>query len=306
MLDGTENTGGSFGQSPDFKKSKRQRQNLVDLTKVDRLPPHSLEAEQGALGCILLSPNEAMGICVEKLKAGAELFYDLRHQTLYETLAAMYDARDAIDLITVSQKLKDVHQLDGVGGLAYLSALLDATPSAANLPYYLEIIREKFILRRMIATCTEVVARVYEQPGEVDTLLDEVERDILKISEDRETTTIKPMKDLVRGAIDLIQDYHQRQGGLTGLATGFTELDKMTSGMHGGEMIVIAARPSMGKTSLAMNIAEHVAVNEKQPVGVFSLEMTSESLVMRLLCSLAKVNGRAIRDPGRDSPGAAH
>ena len=243
MLDGTENTGGGFGDSPDFKKSKRQRQNLVDLTKIDRLPPHSLEAEQGALGCILLSPNEAMGICVEKLKAGAELFYDLRHQTLYETVATMYDARDAIDLITVSQKLKDVHQLEGVGGLAYLSALLDATPSAANLSYYLEIIREKFILRRMIATCTEVVARVYEQPGEVDTLLDEVERDILKISEDRETTTIKPMKDLVRGAIDLIQDYHQRQGGLTGLATGFTELDKMTSGMHGGEMIVIAARP---------------------------------------------------------------
>ena len=296
MLDGTENTGGGFGNSPDFKKSKRQRQNLVDLSKVDRLPPHSLEAEQGALGCILLAPNEAMGSCVEKLKAGAELFYDLRHQTLYDTLAAMYDARDAIDLITVSQKLKDIHQLEGVGGLAYLSALLDATPSAANLPYYLEIIREKFILRRMIATCTEVVARVYEQPGEVDTLLDEVERDILKISEDRETVTIKPMKDLVRGAIDLIQDYHQRQGGLTGLATGFTELDKMTSGMHAGEMIVIAARPSMGKTSLAMNIAEHVAIDQKLPVGVFSLEMTSESLVLRMLCSRSRVNLRNIRD----------
>ena len=301
MLDGSDisngtpgNSGG--GRSADFKKSKRQRQNLVDLGKIDRLPPHSIEAEQGTLGSILLAPNEAMGICVDKLKAGPEMFYDLRHQTLYEVLTKMYDARDPIDPITVGQRLRDQHQLDAIGGLAYLSSLQDATPSAANLTYYLEIVREKFILRRMIATCTDVVSRVYEQPGEVDTLLDEVERDILKISEDRETTTIRPMKDLVRGAIDLIQDYHQRQGGLTGLATGFTDLDKMTSGLHEGEMIVIAARPSMGKTSLAMNIAEHVAVNEKQPVGVFSLEMTSESLVMRLLCSLAKVNGRAIRD----------
>lgn len=301
MLDGSDQTSGppgspGTGNSADFKKARRQRQNLVDLTKLDRLPPHSLEAEQGTLGCVLLSPNEAMGICVDKLKAGPEMFYDLRHQTLFEVLTRMYDARDPIDFITVGQRLRDAHQLDAMGGLAYLSALQDATPSAANLSYYLEIVREKFILRRMIATCTDVVSRAYEQPGEVDTLLDEVERDILKISEDRETNTVKPMKDLVRGAIDLIQDYHQRQGGLTGLATGFTELDKMTSGLHEGEMIVIAARPSMGKTSLAMNIAEHVAVNEKQPVGVFSLEMTSESLVMRLLCSLAKVNGRAIRD----------
>ena len=301
MLDGSDSSNGNPGnsdghRSADFKKNKRQRQGLVDLGKIDRLPPHSVEAEQGTLGCVLLAPNDAMAICVDKLKAGPEMFYDLRHQTLYEVLTKMYDARDPIDLITVGQRLRDLHQLEAMGGLAYLSALQDATPSAANLTYYLEIVREKFILRRMVATCTDVVTRVYEQPGEVDTLLDEVERDILKISEDRETTTIKPMKDLVRGAIDLIQDYHQRQGGLTGLATGFTDLDKMTSGLHEGEMIVIAARPSMGKTSLAMNIAEHVAVNEKQPVGVFSLEMTSESLVMRLLCSLAKVNGRAIRD----------
>jgi replicative DNA helicase len=127
-------------------------------------------------------------------------------------------------------------------------------------------------------------------------VLDEVERDILRISEDRETTTIKPMKDLVLGAIDMIQEFHQRAGGLTGLPTGFADFDKMTSGMHGGEMIVIAARPSMGKTSLVMNIAEHIVINEKQPVGVFSLEMTSESLVMRMLCSLARVNGRSIRE----------
>lgn len=284
------------GAAPDLRKARRQRSREVDLTRIDRLPPHSIEAEQGVLGCILLAPNENIGLCLEKLKAGAECFYDLRHQTIFKVLVEMFDRKDAVDLITLSQRLKDSGQLEAVGGLAYLSGLQDAVPSAANLGYYLNILREKHVLRRMVSTCTGVVSRVNEFEGDVDQLLDEVERDILRISEEREEGSVRPMKDLVRGAIDLIQEYHQRQGGLTGLGTGFTDLDRMTSGLHEGEMVVIAARPSMGKTSLAMNIAEHVAVNERLPVGVFSLEMTAESLVMRLLCSLARVNGRAIRD----------
>ena len=282
--------------SPDFKKPRRQKSTAVDLSKLDRLPPHSIEAEQGVLGCVLLSPTESLGICLEKLKAGSEVFYDLRHQTLFGEFIAMYDARLPIDLITVQQRLRDLNQLDGVGGLAYLSGLMDAVPSAANLAYYLDIVREKHVLRKMLQTCTAVLGRVHEHEGEVDQLLDEVERDILKISQERETVTNRGMKDLVRGAIAMIEDYHQRAGGLTGISTGFVDLDKMTSGMHEGEMIVLAARPSMGKTSLAMNIAEHIVVNENLPVGVFSLEMTSESLVMRMLCSLARVNGRSIRD----------
>ncbi|MFM8358858.1 MAG: replicative DNA helicase, partial [Verrucomicrobiota bacterium] len=286
----------SPGSAPDLRKARRQRSREVDLTRIDRLPPHSLEAEQGVLGCILLAPNENIGLCLEKLKAGAECFYDLRHQTIFKVLVEMFERKDAVDLITLSQRLKDSGQLEAVGGLAYLSGLQDAVPSAANLGYYLNILREKHVLRRMVSTCTGVVSRVNEFEGDVDQLLDEVERDILRISEEREEGSVRPMKDLVRGAIDLIQEYHQRQGGLTGLGTGFTDLDRMTSGLHEGEMVVIAARPSMGKTSLAMNIAEHVAVNERLPVGVFSLEMTAESLVMRLLCSLARVNGRAIRD----------
>ena len=280
---------------PDFSRSVRSRPSL-EGGRIDRLPPHSIEAEKGVLGCILLSPNEGIGYCLEKYKSGSEVFYDLRHRSIFELLVVMYDKKEPIDLITLGQKLRDLNQLEGVGGLVYLSALMDAVPSAANLAYYFDIIREKYVLRRMLATCTEVIGRIHEHQGEVDSLVDEAERDILKIGEDREGTAVRSMKDLVHKAIDVIQDYHQRAGGLTGVGTGFTELDKMTSGMHEGEMIVIAARPSMGKTSLAMNIAEHVAVNEKLPVGVFSLEMTSESLVMRLLCSLARVNGKAIRD----------
>ncbi len=280
--------------SVDLKKSGRKRVARAEGSKVDRLPPHSLEAEQGVLGCVLLAPTECLGECIEKFKSGAEVFYDLRHRTIYEALVEMFDHKEPIDAITLQQRLKDRQQLEPVGGLAYLSALPDTVPTAANLGYYLEIVREKFILRKMIQACTDVVGRVYDHEGEVDALLDEVERDILRISEARVEATTNTIKDLVRKAITTIEDYHQRQGVLTGVGTGFADLDKMTSGLHEGEMIVIAARPSMGKTSLAMNIADWVAVDQRLPVGVFSLEMTAEALVLRMLCSRSRVNLRNI------------
>jgi replicative DNA helicase len=283
------------GPAPDLKKSRRQRPPS-GAPRVDRLPPHSPEAEQGVLGCVLLSPNDCMGQCIEKFKSGEDVFYDLRHQTIFKVLAEMYDSREAIDLITLQQHLKNKQLLEEVGGLAYLSTLPDTVPSAANLSYYLEIVQEKFLLRKMIHVCTEVVGRVYDFEGEVDSLMDEVERDILRISESRVQVHTSTIKDLVKKAINTIEDFHQRQGMLTGVGTGFADLDKMTTGLHGGEMIVIAARPSMGKTSLAMNIAEHVAIDQKLPVGVFSLEMTSESLVLRMLCSRSRVNMRNVRD----------
>ncbi len=294
VIDSTEPM--SDSSPADFKKGRRRKATLADPTRVDRLPPHSIEAEQGVLGCVMLSPHECLGHCVEKLKQGPEMLYDLRHRAIYEVLLEMYDKKSAIDLITLQQTLKDRQQLEGVGGLVYLASLPDAVPSAANLDYYLEIVREKFVLRQMIGTCTEVVSRAYEHQGEVDALLDEVERDILKISGDRVASSSPTMKDLVHRAIHHIEMYHQRQGQLGGIATGFIDLDKMTDGLHEGEMIVIAARPSVGKTSLVMNMAEHVAVQLKLPVGVFSLEMTSESLVMRMMSSLARVNSRAIRE----------
>src|SRR5687768_2888558 len=295
MIDGTD-TGGS---PRDF--SKRQRRPRVSAglpapASLDRLPPHSIEAEQGVLGCVMLSPSDCLGTCLEKFKKGVEVFYDLRHQAIFDTLVEMYDTKKPIDLITLQENLKLKNQLEAVGGIPYLSALPDAVPSAANLEYYIEIVREKYVLRKMIQTCTGVVSRVYEHEGKVDGLIDEVERNIQKISEDRIETTSMKMKDLVHRAINTIEDYHQRQGMITGIGTGFLDFDKMTSGLHGGEMVVIAARPSMGKTSLAMNIAEHVAIDQKEPVGVFSLEMTAESLVLRMLCSRSRVNLRNIRD----------
>ncbi len=296
MIDGTDMGGSARDFSKRGPRRPRGSAGLPAPQAVDRLPPHAIEAEQGVLGCILLSPNECLGICIEKFKKGVEVFYDLRHQMIFDTLVEMYDGKHPIDLITLQQRLKDKNQLEPVGGIPYISALPDAVPSAANLEYYIDIVREKHVLRKMIQTCTSAVARVYEHEGKVDALLDEVERDVLKISEERIEGSSLLIKDLVHKAINTIEDYHQRQGMLTGVGTGFVDFDKMTSGMHGGEMIVIAARPSMGKTSLAMNIVEHVVLEEKLPVGVFSLEMTAESLVLRMLCSRARVNLRNIRD----------
>ncbi len=286
--------------APDLKKSRRQkgdRRATNTATSIDRLPPHSVEAEQGVLGCALLDPNQCIGECIEKLKDdGKSAFYDLRHQTIYETLAEMFNARQPVDLITVQQNLKDRQLLDQVGGIAYLSQLQDAVPSAANLSYYLDIVREKYLLRKLIQTCSAVVGRIYDFEGDVEELLDEVEKDILHVNESREQNEIKDVKKLVNDALVTIEHFFNRKGELSGLATGFGDLDKMTDGLHGGEMIIIAARPSMGKTSLAMNIAEHVALELGLPVGVFSLEMSASSLILRMLCSLARVNMRSIRD----------
>lgn len=234
--------------------------------------------------------------CIEKLTVGPEVFYNLRHQTIYTIILEMYDKKEGIDVITLHQKLKDRQVLEQVGGIAFISELPDVVPSAANLSYYLEVIKEKHVLRKMISVCTSVISQAYDYTGEVDALMDEVERDVLQIAQSRVQTQFKNIKELVKHAITQIEDFHQRQGMLTGIGTGFVDLDKMTTGFHPGEMIVIAARPSMGKTSLAMNIAEHVAIELKLPVGVFSLEMTAESLVLRMLCSRSRVNLRNVRD----------
>ena len=288
----------SAGAEADLKKPRRQKSARSDARPaVDRLPPHSIECEQGVLGCCLLDPNQCIAECIEKLKDdGKSAFYDLRHQTIYETLAEMFDAKQPIDLITAQQHLKDRQLLEQIGGIAYLSQLQDAVPSAANLSYYLDHVREKYVLRKLIQTCTSVVGKVFDYEGEVEALLDEVEKEILHVNESRVKSGVQPINTLVHEAIATIENYFGRNGQLGGLATGFADLDKMTDGLHGGEMIIIAARPSMGKTSLAMNIAEHVAMELKLPVGVFSLEMSAASLILRMMCSLARVNLRSIRE----------
>ena len=261
---------------------------------IHRTLPHSLEAEQGVLGSMLISPTDVIGDCVERINA--QYFYQPAHATIYEVLVEAWSAQRPADVITLTQTLRDRNLLDAVGGPSFVTHLFTFTPTAANATYYLEIVREKFILREIIKNCTDCASRAYDEQGEVNTLLDDVEQKILAINEDRFKNAVPGMKDQVMEAIETIEKLYERRGAITGLASGFANLDRMTNGLHPSEMVVIAARPSMGKTAFAMNIAEHVAVNLKHAVAIFSLEMSSQQLVQRLLCSRARVNLGKVRD----------
>ena len=243
---------------------------------------------------MLISPREIIAECVEKINE--EYFYIPAHQTVYVVLVELWNAGQGIDLITFTQVLRDRNVLDTIGGAAFITSLFTFVPTAANVTYYLEIVRDKYILRQIIAACTESVRRSFEEQDEVHNLLDEVEQKIFSVGEDRFKGRLPSMKEQVMEAIEAIEHLWERKGALTGVATGFKKFDQLTSGLHGSEMIVIAARPSMGKTALAINIAEHVAIVQRLPVAVFSLEMSSQQLVQRMLCSAAKVNLKTVRD----------
>ena len=266
------------------------------MSNIDRLPPHSPEAEQGVIGSVLIDPSFSMPICIEKLKHGAETFYDLRHQTIYGTFIELFEDGVPIDTINVGERLKLWDKLEQVGGWAYLTALPDAVASAQNIESHIGLIVEKFALRRMVQVCTDVVGKIYDNTTAPRTLLDEAAREVLRASETQEITESKSIRELVRDAINNIESYHMHGGDPSGILTGFYDFDKMACGLHQGEMIVIAGRPSTGKTSLAMNIAEFVALDKQLPVGVFSLEMTAASLVERMICSRARVNIRNVKE----------
>jgi replicative DNA helicase len=206
------------------------------------------------------------------------------------------NAAKPVDFISLTQALKDKGELDKAGGAAAISELFTFVPTATNADYYIDIVREKFLLRQLIATCTEFAGRAYEEQGEVKLLLDEAEAKVMQIGEERFKGVFADMRTEVMNAIAAIENLYKNRGGLSGLSSGFKKLDEMTGGLRGSEMFVVAARPSMGKTAFAMNIAENVAVNQGKAVGVFSLEMSSSQLVQRLLCSHARVNLGRVRD----------
>lgn len=281
----------SAGAGPDLKKSRRRNGSTVRL---DRLPPNDPAAEQALIGTCLIESKVAVPQVIDELAGGAEAFYDLRHQTIFKAMSEMFDQGQGIDVVTLSRWLSDRQQLEQVGGMAYLAALPDMP--ASFLCEYIRIVREKYMLRRSIHTCTDMVGQIYENESDPERVMDLVEKEILAIRQEDRKSNVLTGKQMMRKAMDMVEDLHQRSGVLTGLSTGFSDLDKLTAGLQAGEMTVIAARPSMGKTSLAMNIAESVAVDQRTPVGVFSLEMNYESLALRLLCSRARVNLKNVRE----------
>ena len=235
------------------------------LPDIHRSLPQSPDAEKGILGSILLSPGKVLDECIQQ-QVGEKYFHQPAHARIFTILVEMRETNRPIDLITLTQLLSDRHLLEEVGGAAAVTDLFTFVPTASNASYYLELLREKFLLREIIGTCTEYGARAYEEQGDVAILLDEAEARILSIGDDRFKAKVPEMKELAMEALDSIEKLFQNRGALTGLPTGFSGIDQMTNGMHPGEMIVIAARPSMGKTALAMNIAEHVAMEAGKAV----------------------------------------
>jgi replicative DNA helicase len=294
MAQGSSEPSGKPARKAGDQTGSDLRGNISYLPDVHRMLPQSPDAERGVL-CSIFLQRDALGECIEK-GLDAQCFHIPAHATVYEVLRELWTDGTPFDLITVTQALRDRNLLEKVGGPAFVSELFTFIPTAANRLYYINIVLEKFTLREIIRVCTEYAARSYEEQQDISQLLDEVETQIFHIAKERYRDTTRELHQQVMDAIETIQEMYDNKGALTGLGTGFAELDRMTDGLQKSQMIVIAARPSMGKTALAMNIAEHVAIKLAKPVGIFSLEMSSQQLVQRLLCSLARVNMQKVRD----------
>lgn len=274
MIDSiTESAGG------DLKRSRRK--NPAPLNTGDRLPPHSPEAEQGVLGCILLEPAELLGDVMQALP-DSHAFYDLRHQCIYDTMRLLEEKREPVEIITLQQRLKERGLLEQVGGIAYLNELSDAVPSAANLSYYLAIVSEKFMLRRWLALSAQVAMKVYEHEGEVDALVSEISTDLFALCESGLKSSDKTMAEVMADVqFDYLDKFRRGVKHKIGPMTGFNYLDNILPGLGRGQLIVLAARPRTGKSAMMMQMAEHIALVDKIPVAVFSLEMTATSLGAR-------------------------
>ncbi len=258
---------------------------------LDRIPPHSIEAEQAVLGALLLAP-ESFATVAEILKPSD--FYGEGHREIYRALQELAESGRPIDLVTVTESLKQKDLLDKVGGASYLASLAGAVPTAANVGYYARIVAEKSLLRTLVGTCTQLIARAYDEGVESERLFDEAEQMIMELSVRRQSRGYRSLKELLVSTLEQIEQMYINKGAATGLSTGFDALDRMTLGMQPSDLILLAARPSMGKTSLGLNIARNVAASGV-PVAIFSLEMSGDQVVQRLLCAEALIDQHRLR-----------
>lgn len=265
---------------------------LVNDLYADRLPPQNIEAEQAVLGAIFLEPA-ALTLASEILIP--EDFYRASHQKIFNVMLNLSDKGKAVDLITVTEELAAAKLIEELGGVSYLSDLAGSVPTAANIEYYAKIVEEKSLLRRLIRTATGIVQDGYQREDEVDVLLSEAEKNIMEVSSRKKTGTFHNIKDVLVRTYDNIEMMHNRVGDITGIATGFTELDKITAGFQRNDLIIVGARPSVGKTAFALNIGQNVATKAEENVAIFSLEMGAEQLVMRMLCAEGNIDAQRLR-----------
>ncbi|HLR53000.1 MAG TPA: replicative DNA helicase [Candidatus Avamphibacillus sp.] len=258
----------------------------------DRTPPHNIEAEQAIIGAIFLEP-EAFSTASEVLMP--EDFYRAGHQRIFEAMMQLADRGEAIDVVTVTSALQDSKHLEEAGGVSYLTEVAGSVPTAANIEYYTKIVEEKAVLRRLIRTATDIVTDTFTREDEVDDVLNEAEKGILEVSGRKNSGAFKAIKDVLIDVYDNIEQLHQNKEDVTGIPTGFKDLDRITSGFQRNDLIIIAARPSVGKTAFALNIAQNVAVNTEENVAIFSLEMGADQLVQRMLCAEGNIDSQRLR-----------
>ncbi|WP_198285750.1 MULTISPECIES: replicative DNA helicase [Thermobacillus] len=258
----------------------------------DRVPPQNIEAEQAVLGSILLEAD-ALVTAMERLRP--EDFYQPVHRMIYETMIELGEAGQPIDLVTLTAALQDKQRLEEAGGVDYLSRLLSVVPTAANVDYYARIVEEKSLLRRLIRTATEIVQEGYAGADDVGLLLNDAEQRILEISNRRTGSGFISIRDVLMDVFEQIEFLYNHRGGVTGIPSGFPDLDRMTSGFQRSDLIIVAARPSVGKTAFALNIAQNVGVRARETVAIFSLEMSASQLVQRMVCAESNVDAGRLR-----------
>ncbi len=259
---------------------------------LDRLPPQNIEAEQSVLGAILLE-NAALSSVIEIL--APEDFYKSSHKKIFLAMRDLYEKNEPIDLITLTEQMSRKEQLEEVGGASYLSSIVNQVPTSANVRYHSKIVKEKALLRGLITTATEIVSMGYDEGVEVNELLDRAETKVFSLSEKMVKSSYVHVKEVLKDTIELVDKLYNKKELITGLPTGFQDLDELTTGFQPGDLIVVGARPGMGKTSFCLNIAAHVGIEVKVPVVIFSLEMSKELLVLRMVCSEAEVDSKSVR-----------
>jgi len=257
-----------------------------------KIPPHDIEAEQAILGSMLID-KDAVISAVEILKE--EDFYREDNKTIYEAMISLYSRSEPIDIITVKSELIQIGKFETVGGLEYLASLPDKVPVVSNIENYIQIVEEKAILRKLIRASSEISQMGYEQTEDTERIMDVAEKKIFDILQNRNTKGYTPIKDVLINAIGELEKLYNNKGGITGVPTGFIDLDRFTAGLHKSDLVLIAARPAMGKSAFALNIASHVAIREKTPVAVFNLEMSKEQIGSRILCSEAMVDSNKLK-----------
>ena len=266
---------------------------------IDRVPPQNIEAEQAVLGAMLLE-REAIAKVMEKLRS--EDFYREAHKVIFNAMLELYNRNEAVDLVTVTEVLKKNGKLEDVGGIAYVTSLANSVPTAANVVYHAGIVEEKSILRQLVRSATEIAELGYEGSEDVSDIIDSAEKKILDISNRKKDTDFVPINNIVMDSFKDLEALMNNKNGLTGLPTGFVDFDNLTSGLHGSDFIILAARPSMGKTALSLNIVQNVAIRsgkqtdgKPKVVAFFSLEMSKEQLVQRMLCAEANIDSQRLR-----------